>query len=56
MRIYCKTCRRTHEAWTKLNDGLICGRCGNREHNPQIVPLYQHVERERRSLHRLKSA
>ena len=56
MTLYCKTCRRTHGAWTRLNDGMICGRCGTRERNPQIVPIDQYMDRERRTIRRLKSA
>ena len=56
MMQYCKTCRCTHGAWTRLNDGLICGRCGTRERNPQIVPIDKYMDRDRRTIRRLKSA
>lgn len=57
MMLYCKNCHHTHAAWTQLNDGLICGRCGARERNPQIIPLtLKRLEREPRTARRLKSA
>ena len=39
MVTYCKHCRRNHAAWTRLNDGVICGRCGTRNRDQRIVPL-----------------
>lgn len=39
MMAYCKVCRCSHAAWARYNDGAICGRCGTRLRNHQIVPL-----------------
>ena len=39
MTTYCKHCGHTHAAWMRLNDGMICGRCGNYERNRQIMPV-----------------
>jgi hypothetical protein len=30
MQAYCKHCRQTHAVWNRLNDSVICGRCGTR--------------------------
>lgn len=39
MQAYCKNCHRTHAAWNRLNDGLICGRCGTRDRDPLVKPI-----------------
>ena len=39
MNAYCKRCHRTHAAWTRLNDGYICGRCLARDRDPQVKPV-----------------
>ena len=56
MKMYCRSCHRTHEAWTRLNDGFICGCCGSRERNPQILPVNREQEPVRRPVLRLKPA
>lgn len=50
MMTYCKHCRRNHAAWIRLNDGLICGRCGSYERNQQIVPLNAYAGQQQRAL------
>ncbi len=42
MKCYCKSCRRSHAAWNRLNDGYICGHCGTRERDPQVMPVNAH--------------
>jgi hypothetical protein len=39
MNAYCKHCHRTHAAWTRLNDGYICGRCLARDRDPLVKPI-----------------
>jgi hypothetical protein len=39
MNAYCKHCRSEHAAWTRLNDGYICGLCNTRERDPQVRPV-----------------
>lgn len=56
MMMYCRTCHRTHRTWIRLNNGVICGRCGARVTNARIVPFNKHEEPARPSLLRLKPA
>ena len=41
---HCKNCHSTHSAWTRLNDGVICGLCGARERDLRVVPVTPHDE------------
>lgn len=44
MNGYCKHCHCTHAAWTRLNNGFICGHCGTRERDLRVVPINAQTE------------
>jgi hypothetical protein len=50
---YCKNCHHTHAAWTRLNNGVVCGLCGARERDLRVMPV--NVQSERRGTMRLSS-
>ncbi len=37
MQAYCKHCRQTHAVWNRLNDSVICGRCGTRVRASELL-------------------
>lgn len=37
MQIYCKSCRQTHPVWNRLKDYLICGHCGSRVREAELL-------------------
>lgn len=41
MHAYCKTCRQTHAVWNRLNDSMICGRCGTRVRASELLASHQ---------------
>ncbi len=49
MQAYCKTCRQSHAIWNRLNDSMICGRCGTRVRGSEFLsvqlPLTSHPDR-----------
>ncbi|HLV35109.1 MAG TPA: hypothetical protein VKY59_08360 [Spirillospora sp.] len=47
---YCKHCHQTHAAWTRLNNGVICGLCGTRERDLRVTPVNAQTENRRASL------
>lgn len=46
MNAYCKNCHHTHAAWTRLNNGMICGLCGTRERDLRVTPVHVRAERQ----------
>lgn len=49
---YCKRCQCSHSAWTRLNNGVICGRCGSRERDLRLRPIVPpRLENPRSGLH-----
>jgi hypothetical protein len=46
MNAYCKNCHHTHAAWTRLNNGMICGLCGTRERDLRVTPVHIRAERQ----------
>jgi hypothetical protein len=39
MNAYCKNCQCSHAVWTRLNDAVVCGRCGARERELRVQPV-----------------
>lgn len=46
MQIYCKNCRQTHPVWNRLNDHLICGRCGCRVRESELLVTTPHLREQ----------